>query len=1193
MSYRATSTSGLRVPVLALFAAGAILHGCDCGSTGVETRRFPCESDDQCAEGFVCREGECVPSEKPDAGEPDAGNPTLALAFSSSSVTVVAGTCSPAVMVESRDFGGAPIAVESTVPVALSASAAGVSFFSDDQCASPITEVTLAAGTSSAKLFFLGTIAGSTTLTASANGLAAAQQTETITPAPASALGFTTPPSSAVAGDCVPATVAAQDAFRNVSAPTTSAVVTLAASDGSGAAFYSDASCTLAITDVAFPPEGNAVSFFFRTTVAGTVTLTANSTGLTSANQMETIRPAAAASVVFSSPLQTVIVGTCAQATLQALDAFGNVAPVTSAIDAALSAAPGGVIFYSDAGCTAPSATATLATGASSIGFWFSGTSTGSVILTATTGSLGSPQQTEIFQPAAANVLVFGSAPQSPIAGTCIQLTLNSQDASGNPSPVTSATTVSLAASPSTGATFYAGSTCTTATPTTTIPAGASTVTFSFRGTAAGAVTVTVSATGFNSAVQTETVRPGTAITLVFQTSPQTATAGSCKQAIIEARDTYGNPAPAPSNVLLRVTASPNGGFNSYLGTNCTNSGTRPLLQAGMSSISFWWLDTLAGTVTISVTGTGYTSASQPETIVAGPPTVLGFTPGSQTITAGVCSSATVQTEDAYGNVSPATALVTINLTAAPSTSFGFYSSMTCGTAITSTTLAAGTSSRTVQIRGTLAGVVTITASATGFTSGTQAVTVAGATPSSLVFTTTAQTKLAGACSGTATVQARDIYGNAANVGANTAVTLSVVPAGGLTFFSNSTCTTQVASVTMAIGTSTASFFFKGTTAGSMAAAAATSFGSANQTEIILANVQTGTCAVPNGTTGVTCMISPALLDTTKTMLFFQTSSYDNTAQSSNVRCRLTSTTALVCDRSGTGTAGFSGQVDVSWQTVELASGITVQHLSTTCGATTPFTVPITPVASTADTFLLGSGLRTGADQSGDDFYTLDLPGNAGVEYEFDPSNPCTLDWAGAVQVVEIPGIAVTRGVTAPITGTGLTLTGLPPVNLASTVLLIDVTFDNLTVADYGPAICARMFRAEMTAPDTITLTRGNGSTDPACSTAPVHAISWQRIDFGTRARVQAVDAAMSFGFASATATIAAVDLSRSMALSSGQAIGGQGGGETDFSGDDILGVATAQHLLPTSTSLRLTRNATSSTLGAGTWSAYVIEWVP
>lgn len=1193
MNHRATSTSALRLPVFALFAVGAILHGCDCGSTGVETRRFPCESDDQCAEDFACIDGECVRPKEPDAGEPDAGNPTVALAFSTPPVTVAAGTCSPAVMIESRDSAGAPVAVESTVPVTLSTSAAGVAFFSDDQCASPIADVTLAAGTSSAKLYFLGTIAGPATLTASANGLAAAQQTETITPAPASALGFTTLPSFAVAGDCVPATVAATDAFGNASALTTSTVVTLSASAGSGVAFYSDSGCTLAITDAPFPPEGSAASFFYRTTLAGTVTLTANTSGLTSATQQETIRPAPAASVGFSSAPQTVTVGTCAQATLQALDAFGNVAPVAGSVDAALSATAGGVTFYSDTGCTTPSTTATFASGASTASFWFTGASAGSVTVTATTSSLGAPQQTEVFQPAAGNALVFSSPPQSPVAGTCIQLTVNSQDFSGNPSPVTSATTLALSASPSAGATFYAGTTCTIATTTATLPAGASTVTFSFRGTAAGAVMVTAASTGFNPATQTETLRPGPATALAFSSAPQTATAGSCRQVTIEARDSFGNPSPVATNVLTRITANPSTGFNSYLNTTCTSSGTRPVISAGTSSTTFSFSDTLAGTVTLTVAATGYTSGTQTETIVAGPPTALGFTPGSQTVTAGACATATVRTQDVYGNVSPATAAVTVNFTAAPSTSFGFYSTATCSTAATSTTIAAGASTGTINLRGTLAGVVTITASATGFTSGTQAVTVAGATAVSLAFTTVAQTKLAGACSGAATVQARDTYGNGTNVATSTAVALTVAPAGGLLYFSDLACTTQVTSVTLAAGTSSATYYFKGTTAGSMASTATASFGSVSQTETVVANVRTGTCAVPNGSTSVTCTISPALFDTTKTMLFFQTSSYDNTAQSSNVRCQLTSTSTLVCDRSSAGTVGFSGQVDVSWQTVELASGITVQHLSPTCGASNPFTVPITPVASTADTFLLNSSLRTGVDQSGDDYYTTDLPTTSGVEYEFDPVNVCSGNWAGGLQVVEMPGVSVTRGVTAPMSGSSLVISGLTPVNLASTVLLVNVTFDNLTVAGYGPAMCARMFRAQMTAPDTILITRGNGSTDASCSTAPVHGISWQRIDFGTRARVQAVNASMVFGFASTTAMISAVDLSRSMALSSGQIVGGQGGGETDFASDDILGVATAQHTLASSTSLRLSRHATSASLGGGSWTSYVIEWVP
>ena len=56
--------------VLALLGS---LQACDCGSTGVDTRRFACTQDDECASGFVCRQGECQPEGEDQEEEGAAG----------------------------------------------------------------------------------------------------------------------------------------------------------------------------------------------------------------------------------------------------------------------------------------------------------------------------------------------------------------------------------------------------------------------------------------------------------------------------------------------------------------------------------------------------------------------------------------------------------------------------------------------------------------------------------------------------------------------------------------------------------------------------------------------------------------------------------------------------------------------------------------------------------------------------------------------------------------------------------------------------------------------------------------------------------------------------------------------------------------------------------------------------------------
>lgn len=104
-----------------------------------------------------------------------------------------------------------------------------------------------------------------------------------------------------------------------------------------------------------------------------------------------------------------------------------------------------------------------------------------------------------------------------------------------------------------------------------------------------------------------------------------------------------------------------------------------------------------------------------------------------------------------------------------------------------------------------------------------------------LAMTTTAQNLYASLCSGVVTVQTRNGFGIATNVGSNLTVNLSA-PA-GVTFYTDSSCTTTTATVTVATGTSSASYYFISTTTGSKdVLATATGYLDASQTETVTTN---------------------------------------------------------------------------------------------------------------------------------------------------------------------------------------------------------------------------------------------------------------------------------------------------------------------------------------------------------------------
>jgi len=117
-----------------------------------------------------------------------------------------------------------------------------------------------------------------------------------------------------------------------------------------------------------------------------------------------------------------------------------------------------------------------------------------------------------------ASKLVFTNAPVTVAAGACSSsLTIQSQDANGNASNVTS--TETLSPSGPAGATFYTDNTCTTSVTASnlTIPSGSNAVTLFFQDTNTGPINITVNgsgaftANGQNAAKQTETVTPAVA----------------------------------------------------------------------------------------------------------------------------------------------------------------------------------------------------------------------------------------------------------------------------------------------------------------------------------------------------------------------------------------------------------------------------------------------------------------------------------------------------------------------------------------------------------------------------------------------------------------------------------------------------------------------------------------------------------
>jgi hypothetical protein len=189
---------------------------------------------------------------------------------------------------------------------------------------------------------------------------------------------------------------------------------------------------------------------------------------------------------------------------------------------------------------------------------------------------------------------------------------------------------------------------------------------------------------------------------LSFATGPQTLSAGNASSPIML------NVAPTQANdtTVTLSTSSAGGGFS----TSSTGPWTSPLQvtipATQASSPAFYYRDTKAGSPTITASATGLTSATQTETINAGPATSITVSPSSASVPAGGSQPFSATGVDQWGN--PAS-------TAGASWSTNVPGGSVSPATGASTTFSAGTTAGSGSVTATLNGVsnsatVTVTA---------------------------------------------------------------------------------------------------------------------------------------------------------------------------------------------------------------------------------------------------------------------------------------------------------------------------------------------------------------------------------------------------------------------------------------------------------------------------------------------------
>ncbi len=247
-------------------------------------------------------------------------------------------------------------------------------------------------------------------------------------------------------------------------------------------------------------------------------------------------------------------------------------------------------------------------------------------------------------------------------------------------------------------------------------------------------------------------------------------------------------------------------------------------------------------------------------------------------------------------------------------------------------------------------------------------------------------------------------------------------------------------------------------------------------------------------------------------------------------RCRLQGT-EISCNRRG---GGLSRHALTHFQVVELPTGLFVQAASSgNCSGTINLPAMVDPTR----TFLLQSVFGVGSTFDQDDAVAATLATPLSVTLS---SNACE---GYDVQAVQWDGVSVARGQLFPtaIPIGAFSSSVLVPLPSSPSTLVLSQPSNDL-MAPAGPP-CVVLGRAEVFSPNELRFFRG--ATRSNCVSAALPRIAWERIDFGSRARVWSHTVTMTTNTEVFSIPIIAVDPTRSFVITSSQQLGGQGSGES------------------------------------------------
>lgn len=681
--------------------------------------------------------------------------------------------------------------------------------------------VTIPASQTGADFYYKDTTSGSSVVSARHNNYTSADYTFNITAAEPASLRFASPERTTKAGATSSAiTIGVNDVYGNATIPSSPVTITFSSSEPTSKVSSTTIAGTSNTTTLTLSAGSATIDGYYIDTVAGTKQLQISSPTLGSTTQPTVITANDFHHVGFSTAPQTIVVkNSSAPIKLSGFDRYNNPLNLPDMTIRLSSASANGEFSLSDSSWQ-PVTDLVITAGAQDSTFYYKDSRLADTVITATPSIAAAVSQPVHIIAGSAAKLLFTSPEQSVVINTPSQpIDITLADSNNYPAPSSDPVTVTLTSSSTTTEYSLNGIDGWSSTLTYTVQPGTTKQTIYFRDSTDGAVIMSSSSAELTGGSQNITVLTGVASKLSIATANTTG-ANIPIPVVIQTTTSEGYPASVSQTTTIPISGE-HGGEYSLSDTNWqpVSSVTIP---AGQYKATLYYRNTKAGTDTLSAAspnGMAWQSASTTIEIGAGNFTQFAFVPSNLNLNAGATSAPiAVQARDQYGND---VILATDQVVHLYGTSDSHFADNPDGPwNVSQVTIYAGSGSASIYYTDTMPGTKTITASDqtpldtpdSGITNATANISVNSLPPSQLAFTSQQLTVVAGERSQEITIEARQADGSRAYLG--DILTIQLTSSLGGAFYASPTSDTPITSVTIPVGGSTASLYYRGTKAG-------------------------------------------------------------------------------------------------------------------------------------------------------------------------------------------------------------------------------------------------------------------------------------------------------------------------------------------------------------------------------------------